>query len=327
MTNPIRLSDHRVTVSAQDTSDESTTDIANDTTGATGSTETVGLFLSDDTTGGDPRPITEDNAVAETTDREQDRDTADTADTTEAGEDSALAEGAEDLEAATDGQLGDEAESASVVGTTRRQVFNTAQAQNTLPMADRPLNLSADDKPIAWLCGVHGGAGVSTLAEMLAPFRDCGGVIPAHDDPNTTILVAATHKSGLRAAHDAVLQFTSGNSGPAELLGVILVDHVPGKLPKSLAGDVQRIREATPSHNVWHINYIPAWRSARPTELPSWSPQPPGSPEKTDTDKLTRAQRKDRSDPLRYVPPALAGDAQDMFDRAFTLYHRLNPTT
>lgn len=318
MTNPIRLSDHRVAVSAQDTSDESTTDFANDATGATGSTETVGLFFSDDTTSGDPRPVTEDNAVAETTDRAQDRDTADTAEDTE------------ELEASTDGQLCDEARSASVVGTVRRQVFNTAQAQNTLPMADRPLNLSADDKPIAWLCGVHGGAGVSTLAEMLAPFRDCGGVIPAHDDPNTTILVAATHKSGLRAAHDAVLQFTSGNSGAAELLGVILVDHVPGKLPKSLAGDVQRIREATPSHNVWHINYIPAWRSARLSELPAWSPQPPtsqGSASTAGTDKLTRAQRKDRSDPLRYVPPAIAGDAQDMFDRAFTLYHRLNPTT
>ncbi len=311
MTNPIRLSDHRVTVSAQDTSDESTTSIANDATGvtsATGSTETVELTLADDTTGGEPQDVTEDNTVSETTDRAQDHD---------AGEDSETA----------DGQLSDAAGSASVDGTARRQVFNTAQAQNTLPMADRPLNLSADDKPIAWLCGVHGGAGVSTLAEMLAPFRDCGGVIPAHDDPNTTILVAATHKSGLRAAHDAVLQFTSGNSGPAELLGVILVDHVPGKLPKSLAGDVQRIREATPSHNVWHINYVPAWRSARLAELPAWSPQPPGSPEKSNTDKLTRAQRKDRSDPLRYVPQSLAGDAQDMFDRAFTLYHRLNPTT
>ncbi|MGV0870346.1 DUF6668 family protein [Corynebacterium kalidii] len=313
MTNPIKLSDHRVAVNAQHSGDEPSTD-------------TVELTIATAPTASDAAdPATEEPAEQATGD---DPTAPDSVTGQSAGENPAndVGEGSEQS-----GDQGSDEDSDEDSGTvrdvpTRRQVINTAQAQNTLPLADRPVNQSADDKPIAWLCGVHGGAGVSTLAEMLAPFRDSGGVIPAHDDPNTTILVAATHKSGLRAAHDAVLQFTSGNSGPAELLGVILVDHVPGKLPKSLAGDVERIREATPSHNVWHISYVPAWRSARLAELPAWSPTPP-SAQKTTAAKLTRAQRKDRSDPLRHVPPAIAGDAQDMFDRAFTLYHRLNPPT
>lgn len=209
------------------------------------------------------------------------------------------------------------------------QVVNTTSTTGPLRLAEHPLNPSVTDKPIAWLCGVHGGAGVSTLTGVLAPFKDSGGLIPAADDPNTTILVAATHKAGLRALHEAVLQFTSGASGPAELLGVIIVDHTPGKLPKALAGDVQRIREATPSHNLWHINYIPAWRCARLRELPSWTPTPPGTPPQAATGSgkttLSRARRRDHADALRHVPEALATDAQDMFERALRLYQRLNP--
>lgn len=205
-----------------------------------------------------------------------------------------------------------------------RPVINAPEPDQGVPVASEPLNPLTGpnpDRPIAWLVGVHGGAGVSTLATMLAPFWDAGGTIPAADDPSTVILVAATHKSGLRKLHDAVLQFAAGNAGSAELLGVVIVDQAPGKLSKNLDAEVQRITEATPSHNVWRIAYTPAWREARPVELPSW---PRDDDAATGGEKLSRKQRKERSDPLRWVPESVAETATDMFNRAHALYQRLN---
>ena len=199
-----------------------------------------------------------------------------------------------------------------------RPVINAPQADQQLPVATDRINRSATDKPITWLVGVHGGAGATTLATILAPVKDAGGVIPAVDDPNTCVLVASSHKSGLRKLHDSVLQFAAGAGGTAELLGVIIVDHSPGKLPKTLAADIERITEATPSHNVWRVPYIPAWREARNTELPLWSPG-------DDSDAtLTRKQRKAREDPLRFTPSALVEIGEEVFDRALALYQRLN---
>lgn len=204
---------------------------------------------------------------------------------------------------------------------TLRPVINAPTEDRRLTVATEKINPSTSDKPIAWLVGVHGGCGVSTLATMLAPFKDAGGVIPAADDPNIVILVAETHRSGLRKLHEAVLQFSSGDAGSAELLGVVLVDRAPGKLPKTLAADVKRITEATPSHNVWRVPYVAQWREAKDTELPLWKPQLDAS---GSAGKVTRKQRKEQADPLRYVPTTVADAAADMFDRSLSLYRRIN---
>lgn len=201
---------------------------------------------------------------------------------------------------------------------TTMAVINAPSGDKLLPVAETPINRADSDKPVAWLVGVHGGAGATTLATVLAPFKDAQGVIPAGDDPSTCVLVAQTHKVGMKKLHDAILQFESDQAGGAHLLGVILVDTHPGKLPKELSGDLQRITEAAPSQNVWRIPYVEQWRTHLPKELPEWRPG------QEDSDKLSRKEKRERANPLRFVPAAIAKDAEDMFDRALTAYHRNN---
>ena len=199
----------------------------------------------------------------------------------------------------------------------RKRVINAPVGDRLLAVADEPLN-NTTTKPIGWLVGVHGGAGATTLAALLAPFMDSHGVIPAQDDPRTCILVAQSHKAGLKKLLDAILQFDTDQAGGAELLGVVIVETQPGKTPKALLGDIQRITEAAPGGNVWHVPFVESWRTHLPKELPEWAPGDE-LPE-----NMSRSERKARSNPLRFVPESIAVDAADMFERALVAYKRQN---
>lgn len=200
-------------------------------------------------------------------------------------------------------------------------VVNTPTGGELLPVAEQPINPSSETRPIAWLVGAHGGAGTTTLATMFAPFEDAGRQIPAEDFPNTVILVGQAHKYGLRRLHEAILQFDSGQAGDAALVGVVLIHGVPGKVPRTLAGDIQRIRESAPSHNLWEIPYIEAWRTALHRELPDWDPSnPPAADPSAGKGKRGRAKQ----DPLRELPAEIRETAEDMFTRSLTAVKRMS---
>lgn len=197
-------------------------------------------------------------------------------------------------------------------------VINTPTGQGLLPVAEHPLRAAGGDRHLGWFVGVHGGAGATTCAAVMAPFADAGRVIPAADDPAICILVANTHRAGLRRAHEAVLQFDTGLAGGAHLAGVVLVHDCPGKLAKPLAGDVARITEAAPGHNVWHIPHIPAWRTVVPADLPApWEPGRPGQ-------QVGGSRRRGKPDPLRVVPDDVADVAGEVFDRCRGLFARIS---
>ncbi|MEL4176984.1 hypothetical protein MTQ24_09810 [Corynebacterium bovis] len=203
-------------------------------------------------------------------------------------------------------------------------MINAPTGQALLPVADRPLRPRGGDRHLGWFVGVHGGAGATTCAAVMAPFADAGRIIPAADDPAICILVANTHRAGLRKAHEAVLQFDSGLAGSAHLAGVVLVHDCPGKLAKSLVGDVARITEATPGHNVWHIPHIPAWRTVLPADLPpAWEPDVSGQ---LATGSGHRRRRKTKPDPMRVVPDEVADVGEGIFDRCRSLFARINDT-
>lgn len=82
--------------------------------------------------------------------------------------------------------------------------------------------------PVMWLLGAHGGAGVSTLARVWAPAADAHGGWPAHDRYRSVIVVARTHRTGLAAAHDLLLQSAAGLTGGCTVLGLALVPDAPG---------------------------------------------------------------------------------------------------
>lgn len=78
---------------------------------------------------------------------------------------------------------------------------------------------------LVWLVSPHGGAGVSTLAQML-PFAGDGGrewpCVPGGVESPLCALVVRDSMEGLDAAHRALRQFYTEDI-PAELLAVILV--------------------------------------------------------------------------------------------------------
>lgn len=190
-------------------------------------------------------------------------------------------------------------------------VFN--RDDRFLPVADEPINKQAGVKPLAWLVGCHGGAGVSTLEAVFAPLFSAGQVIPAANDPATVILVAEVSKRGLRAAHKAVLQFETHDAGNTQLAGVMLVHRTPGKTPKALAGDLDRLTGATPGDNVWHIPFYPEWVTAGADELPEWEP----GYEQPERKKFAR-----KPTAVQAVPQAVIDVGEAMADRCVTVNRR-----
>ncbi|MBY6537672.1 hypothetical protein HQ325_03205 [Rhodococcus sp. BP-349] len=130
--------------------------------------------------------------------------------------------------------------------------------------------------PVMWLLGAHGGAGVSTLARVWAPAADAHGGWPAHDRYRSVIVVARTHRTGLAAAHDLLLQSAAGLTGGCTVLGLALVPDAPGKLPKTLRRSADVVASAAPA--VWHLPWVPDLRVHTYSDLAVWSPAEPDPP-------------------------------------------------
>ncbi|MFJ6086472.1 hypothetical protein ACIQI8_34290 [Streptomyces sp. NPDC092369] len=120
---------------------------------------------------------------------------------------------------------------------------------------------------IGWV-KAHGGAGTTSLAHAL------GGVDigarwpdPARGEPRRILLVGRTSAGGLRSVSRALQALHEGNAPRGlDLLGVILVADIPGRLPLSLLRRIRVIRAAAPVHRV---PWIPSWRvGARSRSLP-----------------------------------------------------------
>lgn len=112
--------------------------------------------------------------------------------------------------------------------------------------------------------GLHGGAGVTTLANLLGPVAvDAGVNLPAVNpyvsDRPRVLFVARTHARGLEAA-DAVTTAWSHSELPSiALVGLVLIDDGP-KLATDVRHTVSRLLRKTP--HGWHIPWVEAWRTA-----------------------------------------------------------------
>jgi hypothetical protein len=110
-----------------------------------------------------------------------------------------------------------------------------------------------------WL-GVHGGAGVSTLAAAGAGF-DADRLWPAPEceATPTVVAVARTHLHGLLAARTVATQFLAG-CAPAGtvLLGLVTVADAPGELPPPLAAMRRELDELYAQ--VWTVPHLPLLR-------------------------------------------------------------------
>ena len=162
--------------------------------------------------------------------------------------------------------------------------------------------------PVMWLLGAHGGAGVSTLARVWAPAGDALGGWPAADRYRSVIVVARTHRTGLAAAHDLLLQAAAGLVGGCTVIGLALVPDTPGKLPKTLRRSADVVASAAPA--VWSLPWVPDLRVHTADDLAAWSP---AEPDPTPPGRL-RAQVTSAAAPH----PGLVAAGHAAFDAART---------
>ncbi|MGW4248308.1 hypothetical protein [Nocardia sp. NPDC004722] len=177
------------------------------------------------------------------------------------------------------------------------------------PIWDRPVP-GGGRAPLVWLLGVHGGAGATTLAHVLAPAADSYRRWPGVFDRESpfVVLVARETIAGLTRAHDLLRQHHAGLAGPSEVLGLITVAARPGRIP----AEIRRYRDVVGSlaGQVWQLPWHEEWTLVEPDQLPVWSPGDP-----------IPQQRKRKSDPLeeitadvRELGSGIVAAAQDALD-------------
>lgn len=140
----------------------------------------------------------------------------------------------------------------------------------------KPVSYTGSRPPLIWLLGAHGGAGVSSLAQQLAPAADCAREWPAvlHNESPFVVLVARETIEGLTRAHDLLRQYHCGQAGPGRvvLLGLVTVAHQPGTLPAAIRRYRNVLADLVPKDGLWRVQWQRGWPLSPLSELPVWTP-------------------------------------------------------
>lgn len=115
-----------------------------------------------------------------------------------------------------------------------------------------------------WWVGAHGGAGESTLEQLLEGSQAAGHawpISPPHAVPARVVLLARTNAHGLRAAQLAAIEWASGEI-PIQLEGLVLIADAPGRLPRPLKDFAQLVAGGVPV--TWRLPWVEAWRTGEP---------------------------------------------------------------
>lgn len=112
-----------------------------------------------------------------------------------------------------------------------------------------------------WVLSAHGGAGATTVAHWLG-WNDAHGAwpVPTGGAPSRVIVCAHITRQGLAAAKKTALQWASGQLNGIDLIGVIFINPLPGKIPKPLREEMKLVKGAYA--NAWTIGYIKEARTA-----------------------------------------------------------------
>lgn len=142
--------------------------------------------------------------------------------------------------------------------------------QRGIPAPDRVDQLPTRDRRHAadlWWVGTHGGAGESTLAELVPDWPAAEHAWPRTpgSDPARVVLVARSHMRGLRAAQAAATQWASGLVPDIAVLGLVIVADAPGRLPRPLRNYAQLVSGGVP--RTWTVPWTEAWRLGEPPVL------------------------------------------------------------
>jgi hypothetical protein len=126
--------------------------------------------------------------------------------------------------------------------------------------------LGPEERPVAlWWVGAHGGAGESSLEQLLPGSRAANHAWPLCADPGRparAMLIARTSHAGLRAAQRALRHWGSGSLA-IELLGLVLIADAPGRRPPELRALSRLVASAAPGAT-WELPWQPEWRLGPP---------------------------------------------------------------
>ena len=122
--------------------------------------------------------------------------------------------------------------------------------------------------PAFWFVGAHGGAGCTTLAALIAPAGDAGQQWPIFDDHPLCVVVARATVLGLERAHQVLLQGLR-EVEQVTILGVLVVNDAPGKLPTEIK---HKLEILSPLAKIWYVDYLPNVRLLMPEALAQWQP-------------------------------------------------------
>lgn len=154
--------------------------------------------------------------------------------------------------------LGDDAEQASTVPAITGPAAPQPGSAPPVDRTDLLEEFAPTETARLWVIGAHGGAGETTVAELL------GGTAtqrrwPRVEPPAPVLLVARTHARGLHAAQLAMRAWAAGQTPSAELIGLLLVDDAPGRLPKPLAHLASTLAGGVP--RCWRLGWVPELRT------------------------------------------------------------------
>jgi hypothetical protein len=197
----------------------------------------------------------------------------------------------------------DEADDAPVLVAwyaTDRQRVDPVPRERRLPIWSGPVHAhlgGADSDDLAtagwWWLGVHGGAGVSTLAALVPGGAHAHRLWPdpAHAGPRVVVLVCRAHLAGLEQARDAARQWASADV-PAGLLlgGAVAVADAPGRITRPQAEALRLLTGAVP--RLWTVPWIEDLRAVRG---PAGLPLPPAMVRlRAELDTLRRRPARER---------------------------------
>jgi hypothetical protein len=182
---------------------------------------------------------------------------------------------------------------------TDRQRVEAVPEQRRLPVWSGPVrpHLGGVDVDAAasswWWLGVHGGAGVSTLAAFVpggAQAHRCWPD-PAHGGPRAVVLVCRTQVTGLERARDAARQWAASDV-PAGLLlgGAVAVADAPGRLTRPQSEALRLLSGVVP--RLWTVPWI---EDLRAVDDPGRLPMPPNLVRLRNDLETLRSHRPQRS--------------------------------
>lgn len=154
----------------------------------------------------------------------------------------------------------------SVTGASRPQ----AGVAPLAPGAGLPVRVVRPTSTL-WFVGAHGGAGETSIADLVDGWQAADHAWPASSDVGhncACVLVARTHAHGLRSAQAALRQWASGTLGDhTRLLGLVLVADAPGKLPRPLRDLAAHVAGGAP--RTWQFGWLEPWRTGEQLGLES----------------------------------------------------------